>query len=347
MTNYPTKIASQLNLKPKQVSAVIALLDDGNTIPFIARYRKEATGGLDEEQLRAIGEAIEKLRALDDRRHTIFKTIEEQGKLTGKLRAKILAAETRTELEDLYQPYKPKRRTRASVAREKGLTDLATYILHQPRTGLSLEKLAAPFIGEKVPTVEEALAGARDIVAETISDHPDVRRVTREKALKWGAARTEKVPKAEDPRGVYRDYYEFELRVERLRPHQILAINRGEAEKKLRVKMEVSERDWRNAIDRVFRPDYYSPLAEQMTSAIDDAAGRLLLPAIERDVRRALTGRAESHAIAVFAENLRNLLQQPPLAGHTVIGIDPGSRTGCKVAVVDPPGKVLATAPLS
>lgn len=347
MTNsstYAQRIATQLNLRPTQVAATIDLLDEGNTLPFIARYRKERTGLLDEEQLRQISALVESLRTLDERRQAIIASIEEQGKLTPELHQQLLAADTRTALEDLYQPYKPKRRTRASSAREKGLQGLADHILQQSRVAQSIEQLTQPFLTAEVPTGDEALAGARDIVAETISDHPDVRRLTREKALRWSALHCEKIDKAEDPRGVYQTYYEFEGLVNRVRPHQVLAINRGEAEKVLRVSVKIPERDWRAAVATVFRPDRLSPLADQLARAIDDAAERLLLPAIERDVRRTLSEQAETHAIGVFATNLRGLLTQPPLAGQTVLGIDPGYRTGCKVAVVDPTGKLLDTA---
>ena len=337
-------IASQLNIRLNQVAATIELLDDGNTLPFIARYRKEATGGLDEEQLRQVSTMIEKLRALDERRATVLASIEEQGKLSDELRAQIMAAETMTALEDLYAPYKPKRRTRAMVAREKGLQPLADLILQQAKDKRPLESIVAPFLNENVATVEEALAGARDIVAETISDHPGVRKTTREKALQWGNVVVEKVEDAEDEKQVYETYYEFENRVDRLFPHQILACNRGENEKVLRVKVEVQEHDWRAAIGSAFKADILSPFADQLVLAINEAAERLLLPAIERDVRRALTEKAEAHAIQVFSANLRALLGQPPLAFHTVLGIDPGFRTGCKVAVVDPTGKLLDTA---
>ncbi|HEU4328667.1 MAG TPA: Tex family protein [Roseiflexaceae bacterium] len=340
---YERQIGVELKLPAQQVAAAIGLLDEGNTIPFIARYRKERTGALDEEQLRQIAALLESLRALDERRAAIIASIEEQGKLTPELRAQLLAATTRTELEDLYQPYKPKRRTRASIAREKGLQPLADLILRQPRSGPSPEQAAAPFVGEAVPTPEEALAGARDIVAELISDNPEVRRITREKALQWGGVRCEKNEKAEDPKGVYQTYYAFEAVASRLKPYQVLALNRGEHEGVLKVRLQVAERDWLGAVERVFRPDPRSPLAAQLGMAIGDAAERLLLPAIERDVRRTLTEQAEAHAIQVFAANLRGLLSQPPLAGHTVLGIDPGFRTGCKIAVVGPTGKVLET----
>ncbi|MFZ6028930.1 MAG: Tex family protein [Chloroflexota bacterium] len=343
MTHAQT-IASQIKVRLEQVTATIELLDADNTLPFIARYRKEATGGLDEEQIRQIVETLEKLRALDERRAAIIKSVEEQGKLTPELQAQFEGAETMTALEDLYAPYKPKRRTRAMIAKERGLQGLADWILQQPQTKTPLDQIAKPFLNEQVPTLEDAWSGARDIVAEAISDHAEVRRLTREKAMKWGQVKVEKIEDAKDEKGIYETYYEFECSVDRLRPHQALAINRGEAEKVLRVKVNVPERDWRNAVESVFRPNRISPLAAQMEATIDDAAERLLLPAIERDVRRELGEKADTHAINVFASNLRALLGQPPLAGHTVLGIDPGFRTGCKVAVVDPTGKILDTA---
>ena len=337
-------IAAQLRIRSEQAAATIALLDDGNTLPFIARYRKEQTGGLDDEQIMRLVEALAALRAVTERRAAIVASLEEQGVLTSELAARLAAAETRTALEDLYAPYRPKRRTRASIARGRGLQPLADLIARQQRTRETPEQLAAPFLGAEVPTVEDALAGARDIVAEAISDHADVRRLTREGALRWGTLRCEKIDGAEDPREVFRVYYAFEAPIPRLRPYQVLAVNRGEAEKVLRVRIAPIERDWRSAIATAFRPDDRSPLAEQLALAITDAAERLLLPAIERDVRGHLREGAEAHAIAVFATNLRGLLAQPPLAGQTVLGLDPGFRTGCKVAVVDPTGKVLDTA---
>lgn len=342
--DYDERIAAQLNVDAGQVTSAVGLLDGGNTIPFISRYRKEVTGGLDEEQLRQIDDSLRRLRALDERRQTIMASIKAQGLLDPDLHQRLLSAETRTELEDLYQPYKPRRRTRASAARESGLQGLADLILKQPRTRQTLAQIAEPFLSDEVPTIENALCGARDIVAETISYHAEVRGLTREKALTWATLRSEKVADADDPRGTYKLYYASASRVDRLLPHQVLAINRGEAEKVLRARVEIPERDWRQAIARHFRPDPRSLMAEHLEMAIDDAAKRLLLPAIERDVRRTKIEEAETHAIAVFASNLRALLSQPPLPGHTVLGIDPGYRTGCKVAVVDPTGKVLDTA---
>ena len=344
MVDHAHQIAGQLNVPAEKVIATIDLLDHDNTLPFIARYRKEATGGLDEEYIRQIVELLERLRTLDERRKAVLASIQEQGLLTPELEQQIAAADSLTALEDLYAPYKPKRRTRASVARERGLQGLADWILQQPATKTPLADIVKPFLNDAVPTAEEAWAGARDIVAETISDHAEVRRVTREKALKWGTLYSERIEDAEDERKVYETYYEFEGNVERLKPYQVLAINRGEDEKVLRVRVAVPERDWRNAITAVFCPSRLSPLAEQMELAIVDGAERLLLPAIERDVRRELTEKGEKHAIGVFAANLRALLSLPPLAGHVVMGLDPGFRTGCKVAVVDETGKLLETA---
>ena len=341
--SYANVLAQQIEVKPQQVQAVIEMLDEGNTIPFIARYRKERTGSLDEDQLRRIETGLERLRAMDERRATILKTIEEQGKLTEELTAKINAAQTLTELEDLYLPYKPKRRTRAMIAREKGLEGLAEWILKQPLTKTALDEIVRPFLNDSVPTAEDAWQGARDIVAEMISEHNEVRSKTREKALQWGIMKCSKIEDAQDEKRVYETYYNFEYRVDRIRPHQTLAINRGEKEKVLRVGIFLEQRDWENVIFTYFRPNPKSPLNEQLREAVSDAADRLLLPAIERDVRRALTEVAESHAITVFSTNLKGLLNQPPLADHVVLAIDPGFRTGCKVAVVDPTGKVLDT----
>ncbi len=336
-------IAKTLNLPFEKVNAAVTLLDDGNTIPFIARYRKEVTGNLDEEQLRAIRAEMARLRALALRRETVLKTIAEQGKLTPELQAEIQAAANLTELEDLYQPYKPKRRTRAAIARERGLQPLADLILQQARPAEDLKTLAQPFLGEQVPDAEAAWEGARYIVAETISETAEVRQRARQKALQWATLHAEKVPNAEDPKGVYADYYAFSQRIDRLQPHQVLALNRGERENILRLRVEIPERDWRAAIQLRFRPDPRSPLRACLLQAVEDAAKRLLLPAIARDVRRILTEKADTHAIRVFADNLRALLLQPPLSGHTVLGLDPGYRTGCKAAVVDPTGKVLET----
>ena len=340
---YEEKISNLLNVQTSRVAAAVRLLDEGNTIPFIARYRKEMTGTLDEEQLRQVQEHLSRLRTLDERRDTILASIAEQGKLTPELREAILGAETLTGLEDLYLPYRPKRRTRASIAKEKGLQGLADLILAQPLRSPTPAQAAAAYLNEQVPDVESALAGARDIAAETISDHAEVRAQMRAKAMQWGTLLCEKVEGAEDPKQVFQLYYAYETRVERLRPHQVLAINRGEREKVLKVRMEMPERDWLAPIQNYFRVDRRSPFADQLEEAIRDAGERLLLPAIERDVRRSLSESADQHAIQVFASNLRALLSQPPMLGQIVLGIDPGFRTGCKVAVVDETGKLLAT----
>ena len=323
------------------MTAVINLLDEGNTVPFIARYRKEMTGSLDDEQIRIIADELVRLRALDERRASILASIEEQGKLTDELRDAITAAVTMTALEDLYAPYKKKRRTRAMIAREKGLEPLAELILKQDSG--SLEELAKQFLNEQVSNIKEALQGARDIVAEAISDNANVRSATRERALKFSTLRAEKIEDAADEKRVYESYYAFSARVYRLQPHQILAITLGEKEGVLRVHVDVPEHDWLDAIQAEYEEDILSPFAEQLELAIQDSAARLLLPSIERDVRREKSESADNHAIQVFATNLRALLSQSPLANHVVLGLDPGFRTGCKVAVVDATGKLLDT----
>jgi uncharacterized protein len=342
--NYSEAIASQLNVKPSRVEATIRLLDEGNTVPFIARYRKEMTGMLDDEQVRLIGTEVVRLRAIDERRSTILKSIQEQGKLTEELKSALETVGTMTALEDLYAPYRPKRRTRAMAAREKGLEGLAEQILKQLLTQRSVEDIVKEsYLNEQVTSVDEALQGARDIVAEVISDNANVRRLTREKALKFARLVAEKVEDASDEKRLYESYYGFVSRVDRLQPHQVLALNRGEKEGVLKLRVAVEEADWREAIAAEFQEDILSPFSDQLSLTIQDAAERLLLPAIERDVRRELSEKADDHAINVFATNLRALLFQPPLAGQTVLGLDPGFRTGTKLAVVDPTGKLLDT----
>ena len=341
MTDYARHIAESLKLRQNHVAAVIEMLDGGNTVPFIARYRKEMTGTMDEENIRSVEEQVGRLRTLDERRKAILASIEEQGKLTPELAGKINTAVTLTELEDLYQPYKPKRRTRASIAKERGLQGLADMILAFARPHGSAEQAAEAYLNDEVLTVEEALAGARDIVAETISDHSEVRGQVRMKAMQWGSVKSERLEDAKDERMVYETYYAFESRVERLKLYQVLALNRGETEKVLRISLAVDENDWQGVVVQIFHPDRRSVFYEHFVAAMVDAGERLLLPAIERDVRRTLTERAEAHAILVFANNLRALLSQPPMAGQVVLGLDPGFRTGCKVAVVDATGKLL------
>lgn len=347
--SHAEKIASLLKVKPTQVTATIQLLDEGNTVPFIARYRKEMTGTLDDEQVRIVADEVARLRAIDERRATILASIEEQGKMTDELKAAIEAAESMTALEDLYAPYKPKRRTRAMIAKEKGLQPLADKIIAQAHLAWAnghsptLEEIAAEFLNEQVTTWQEAFEGARDIVAEAISDNANVRQAVREKALKFARLEAVKIEGAVDEKRVYESYYEFSGIVSRLQPHQILALNRGEKEEILKLRVHIDERDWRSPIEVEFEEDILSPFSDQLTLAIEDAAERLLLPSIERDVRRSLTETADGHAINVFATNLRALLSLPPLANQTVLGLDPGFRTGTKVAVVDPTGKLLDT----
>lgn len=335
------RLAAGLDLPPDQIERTVALFDAGDTIPFVARYRKEVTGGLDEEQLRRLSERLAYLRALDERKAAVLASIAGQGKLTPELQTAIEAATTLQAVEDLYQPFKPRRRTRAAIARERGLEPLAQLILAQGGAAEGLDKLAAPFLSGEAPTPEDAWAGARDIVAEVISNDPEVRGAARALAQAGGYVGSALADAAKDPKGTYRLYYEYTERASRLRPHQILAINRGEAEGALRVSLDLPEYEILSRIMHKYRPNPRSPLADQLERAAADAYTRLLAPAIERDVRRALTEAAESHAIQVFAANLRALLLQPPVRGHTVIGIDPGFRTGCKVAVVDASGKVL------
>lgn len=336
-------IAEQLNLPTGKVKNTIDLLEQGNTIPFIARYRKEVTGTLDEEQIRNINESLDRLKSLEERRQVILQSIEEQGKLTDELQQSILEAATLTALEDLYQPYRPKRRTRAMIAREKGLEPLADRIIRQEITKQSLQSILEPFLSEAVPTPEEALAGARDIVAETISENALVRQLTREKGMKFGKITSEKIADAKDEREIFQIYYQFECALKYLRPHQVLALNRGENEKILRVKITVDERDWRTAIRSQFSPDRRSVFFDALNEAAEDSANRLLLPAIERDIRSTLTEQADAHAIDLFAKNLKALLTQPPLADQVVLAIDPGYRTGSKIAVIDETGKLLET----
>ena len=343
-SNHAERLVAKLSLPFSGINATVALLDDGNTLPFIARYRKEATGGLDEEQIAAIRDSLADMRALDERRETILNAIREQEQLTPKLETALLKAETRTALEDLYQPYKRSKKTRAEVARQRGLQPLAELILQQPVGDERPEVVAHTLLSDDVPTVEDALAGARDIVAQTISDHADVRRMAREKALRFAHLQATVAKDAEDERGTFTLYYDFRQRVDRLQPHQMLAVNRGEKQKVLRVRLEIAERDWRPAVSRYFTENRSSYYHDHFLAAVDDGATRLLLPAIERDVRRDLTERAESQAIRVFGKNLRGLLTQPPLTDHVVLAIDPGFRTGCKIAVVDKFGKLSATA---
>lgn len=337
-----TKISEELGIKRHQTEAAVKLIDEGNTIPFIARYRKEATGALNDEVLRNLSERLTYLRNLEERKETVLSSIEEQGKLTEELKAQILAAETMVLVEDLYRPYKPKRRTRAIIAKEKGLEPLANVISLQ-MIGTSLLDEAAKFIdAEKgVESAEDAIAGAKDIIAESISDEADYRSRIRDLTVKKGRIiSTAKDPEAES---VYEMYYEFDEPVAKLAGHRILAINRGESEKFLTVKVEAPEEEILRYLEKQVIIRDNKETTPVLKEVIADAYDRLIAPAIEREIRSDLTERAEDGAIKVFGKNLEQLLMQPPIAGQVVLGWDPAFRTGCKLAVVDPTGKVLDT----
>lgn len=336
------KIAEELEIKIWQVEAVEKLIDEGNTIPFIARYRKEAHGSLDDEQLRNLNERLTYLRNLEEKKEQVLASIEEQGKLTEELKAQILAAETQVVVDDLYRPYRPKRRTRAIIAKEKGLEPLAELILAQETTE-SLETAAAAYVSEEkeVASAEEAIAGARDIIAEIVSDNAEYRSYIRDISREEG--RVLSTAKDEKAQSVYEMYYDFQEPVSKIVGHRILALNRGEKEKFLVVKIEAPEERILIYLQKqmiTVENEYTTPAIQE---AIEDSYKRLIAPAIERELRNELTEKAEDGAIHVFGKNLEQLLMQPPIAGKTVLGWDPAFRTGCKLAVVDPTGKVLDT----
>ncbi len=339
--HFFTLIAEELNLRWNQVKNTVELLDQDNTVPFIARYRKEVTGSLDEEHIRAIQERIQYLRHLEARKQTVINSIEEQGKLTPELAEKINAATKLQEVEDLYRPYKPKRRTRATIAREKGLEPLAELMLQQETLAGDIKTIAAEYIDieKSVENVEDALAGARDIVAEVISDDAEIRKTIRQLTYKKGIIVTE----ARNPEdvGVYEIYKEFSEPVKSIPAYRILAINRGERENILRVEIDVDEPEMISEIERAFVSEPKSIFTDHLKMACEDAYRRLITPSIEREMRQKLTERADEHAIEVFARNLRALLMTPPLRDQNICGIDPGYRTGCKVAVIDTTGKYL------
>ena len=341
------KITEELKVQKWQVEAAVKLIDEGNTIPFISRYRKEATGSLDDEQLRNLHERLTYLRNLEEKKEQVLHSIEEQGQLTDELKEKILAAETLVVVEDLYRPYRPKRKTRASVAKEKGLGGLAEYILKQDAAAPLSEEAGKYVSDETVPeekrvnSVEEALQGAKDILAESISDEAEHRLYIRNATMEEGSiTSTAKDEKAES---VYEMYYNFEEPVKKIAGHRVLALNRGENEKVLTVKVNAPvERIIRYLEKKIITSDntYTTPVLQEV---VQDAYDRLIAPAIEREVRNELTERAEDGAINVFGKNLEQLLMQPPIAGRVVLGWDPAFRTGCKLAVVDATGKVLDT----
>lgn len=336
------KIKEELQVEKWQVEAAVRLIDEGNTIPFISRYRKEVTGSLNDEQLRNLGERLNYLRSLEDKKEQVLKSIEEQGKLTDELKEKILAAQTLVVVEDLYRPYRPKRKTRAGIAKEKGLEPLAEYILRQDATEPVLTEAAKYVSAEKeVKTPEEALQGAQDIIAEMISDDADHRRYIRDITVEEGIVTS--TAKDEKAQSVYEMYYNFEEPVKKIAGHRVLALNRGEAEKILTVKVNAPEERILRYLEKKLLTKENEYTAPVIRAAVEDSYDRLIAPAIEREIRNDLTEKAENGAINVFGKNLEQLLLQPPIAGKVVLGWDPAFRTGCKLAVVDATGKVLDT----
>ncbi|HWP46252.1 MAG TPA: Tex family protein [Candidatus Limnocylindrales bacterium] len=344
------KIATELNLKSHQVENVIQLLDEENTIPFIARYRKEMTGELDEVQLRQIDKLLKYLRHLQVRKEEVIRLIQEQGKLTPELKEAIEKAEKLQEVEDLYLPYKPKRRTRATIAKEKGLEPLAQLILQQELETGTPEVVAESFVNPEkgVPDSEEALKGAMDIVAEIISDDAEVRKQVRAITKSKGVLRSTRKEKVEPEDSVeadvYQLYFDYQEPVKTIPPHRLLAINRGEKRGVLRVTLQVPVEDVLQAIEALYVKNRKSIFTPYLLNAIQDSYKRLIAGSIETDIRAEATLMAEEHALKIFSSNLKNLLLQPPVRDKVVLGIDPGYRTGCKVAVVDETGKLLATA---
>lgn len=336
------QISGELGIEAWQTKAVVGMLDEGDTIPFIARYRKEKHGALNDEVLRNLSERLEYLRNLEEKKAQVLGTIEEQGKLTEELKKQIEEAMTQVAVEDLYRPYRPKRRTRATIAKEKGLEGLAVFLVMQGKEDPLLE--AEKYISEEngVASAEEALDGAKDIFAEEVSDDADFRAYIREYTMEHGLLQAE--AKDDTVKSVYEMYYHFEEAVAKIAGHRILAINRGEKEKILTVRVSVEEEPIFRYLEkqRIVRPD--SPCARYLREALEDSYRRLIAPAIERDIRNELTERAEDSAITVFGKNLKQLLMQPPIAGQVVLGWDPGYAHGCKLAVVDSTGKVLDTA---
>ena len=335
-------ITQELGVQKWQVEAAVKLIDEGNTIPFISRYRKEATGTLNDEQLRNLNERLTYLRNLEDKKNQVLSSIEDQGKLTEELKAQILAAQTLVVVEDLYRPYRPKRRTRATIAKEKGLEPLANIIMLQ-MTNKSIEEEAEAFVSEEkeVASVADAIAGAKDIIAEHISDEADYRIHIRDLTAKKGTISS--VAKDPETQSVYEMYYEFEEPVKKLAGHRVLALNRGEKEKFLTIKIAAPEEDILRYLEKqvITRENpFTTPILKEVT---EDSYKRLIAPAIEREIRSDLTEKAEDGAIHVFGKNLEQLLMQPPIVGKVVLGWDPAFRTGCKLAVVDETGKVLDT----
>ena len=337
-------VARDTGVKPHQAERTIALLDEGNTVPFIARYRKEMTGQLDETQIRAIEERVRYLRNLSVRKEEVVRLIEEQGKLTEELKSAIERATKLQEVEDLYRPYRQKRRTRATMAKEKGLEPLAAYLLSLPKSGAP-EAEAANYVNPEkgVETAEQALQGAMDIIAEQYSDDPDIRQWVRERTMQKGLLISEQKAEEADEKNVYQMYYAYSEPLKKVVPHRVLAINRGENEGILKVTVEAPVPEILAWIQRrvISRETVVRSILE---TTVEDAYKRLIAPSIEREVRTELTEAAEERAIHIFSENLRNLLLQPPVKGKVVLGVDPAFRTGCKLAVVDETGKLLEVA---
>lgn len=336
------QLANELQIRKEQANAAVQLIDEGNTIPFIARYRKEATGALSDEVLRNLHERLQYLRNLEEKKEQVIQTIEEQGKLTPELRKKITEAVTLVAVDDLYRPFRPKKRTRAMIAKEKGLEPLADLILLQ-KTARSIEEEAVPYVNADrgVETVRDAVAGASDIIAEQVADRSDYRKSIRDWTMKEGWLCVK--AKDETAESVYEMYYDFREPLSKMTGYRVLAVNRGEKEKYLNVKVEAPEPQILQALCRTMIRDETGPMAAVLKNAIVDSYHRLIAPAIERDIRNELTENAQSGAISVFGKNLKQLLMQPPIKGQTVLGWDPAFRTGCKLAVVDATGKVLDT----
>lgn len=340
---YVQVIAKEQSLTSKQVQSVISLINEGNTVPFIARYRKEMTGALDEVQIRDIVERWQYIQNLEQRKEEVIRLIDEQEKLTDELRTSIEKAIKLQEVEDLYRPYKQKRRTKATVAKEKGLEPLALWMLEFPVNG-SLEQKAGEFLSDEkgVTSAEEAIAGAKDIIAEMVSDDADSRKWIRNETFKSGSIESAVKNEELDEKKVYEMYYEYSEPVSKVVPHRILALNRGEKEELLRVSIKPKTDLIMNFLQRKWIKKEHAITAAAIMEAIEDAYKRLIQPSIEREIRNELTEKAEEQAIHIFSENLRKLLLQPPLKGKVVLGVDPAFRTGCKLAAVDETGKVLS-----
>ncbi len=346
MADIVKTIAAELKIKESQVAATIGLIDEGKTIPFIARYRKEVTGSLNDEVLRNLGERLTYLRNLEERKTAVLASIEEQGKLTEELKSAIDGALTQAAVEDLYRPYKPKKRTRAMIAKEKGLEPLARILMEQ-KIETPLDEVAKEYVsdkeGQEVKSAADAIAGACDILAEEVADEAEIRQAIRKFVFEYGSLATAVKDKEKDTRQVYENYYDFSEPVAKMPGHRVLAVNRGETEKVLSVKVQAPEEQIISVLEKKYikgNNAFTTPVIKDM---LQDSYKRLIYPAVEREIRNMIWESAEDGAIHVFSENLRQLLMQPPIEGQTVLGWDPAFRTGCKLCVVDPTGKVLDT----